>query len=131
MLISSISYCVLTLIDPFDSTVASSRQRTYRFHGGPYTWKGIFDSLEKIRGRKYDVTYVPVEQAIDKEKKAKELGDVDLELEASHQLIQGRDGTLLPPPADNDRFPEVHPRGLEEVLRDALEDPTMRGFLGL
>lgn len=120
-----------TLSDPFDESAPTSRQRTYRFNGGPYTWGEIFSALERITGYPYEVTYIPVERALEKETHAKEIGDVDLELEASHQLIQGREGTLLPQPWDNGRFPSVKPKGLEEVLKQAFEDPNMREFLGL
>jgi hypothetical protein len=119
------------LLDPFEPASAASSQRTYRFNGGTYTWKEIFDTLEKIRGRKYDVTYIPVEQAIEKERKAKATGNIDLELEASHQLIQGREGTLLPPAVDNAKFPHIRPKGLEVVMRDMLLDPENKSFLGL
>ncbi|OCL14880.1 NAD(P)-binding protein [Glonium stellatum] len=127
----SLAYFMHTLSDPFDESIPTSRQRTYRFNGGPYTWSQIFSTLEKITGHPYDVTYVPVEQVLEKEARAKEIGDVDLELEASHQLIQGREGTLLPQPWDNGRFPNVKPKGLEEALKQAFGNPGMREFLGL
>jgi hypothetical protein len=57
------------------------------------------------------------------EKKGKDTGDVELELKASHQLVQGREGTLLPLPADNDKFPQVKPTGLEEALKAVFTDP--------
>ncbi|KAM0254973.1 hypothetical protein ACHAQJ_006201 [Trichoderma viride] len=101
----SIAYTVETLRHPF-STAENGHRRTYRFHGSSPTWKEIFDKLETITGHKYEVTYHDVETAVEKEARAKRLGDVELELEASHQLIQGRGGTLLPEPFDNDLFPK-------------------------
>jgi hypothetical protein len=126
-----ITYLILTFLDPFDSSSASSRQRTYRFHGGPYTWREIFDTLLHVTGYKYDVTYVPVEQALELEKRGKETGDIELELKASHQLVQGREGTLLPLPADNAKFPQVKPNDLEKALKIVFSDPKKRSWLGL
>jgi hypothetical protein len=126
-----ITYLILTFLDPFDASSASSRQRTYRFHGGPYTWREIFDTLRRITGYSYDVTYLPVDQALELEKVGKETGDVELELKASHQLVQGREGTLLPLPADNTKFPQVKPKGLEQALKAVFDDPDQRSWLGL
>lgn len=105
--------------------------RQYRFHGSSPTWAIIFETLERVTGRKYAVTYVDVEEAVKREAQAKATGDVELELEASHQLIQGREGTLLPEPYDNVKFPLVTPAALEEVFRGVLADPVMRKFWGL
>ena len=63
--------------------------------------------------------------------KAIETGDVEAELEASHQVIQGTGRTLLPGPYDNDKFPEVTPQGLEETWRAMLEDTSRFPVLGL
>jgi hypothetical protein len=68
-----LSYLILTLLAPIDSSSTSARQRTYRFHGGPYTWREIFETLRQITGYEYDVTYIPVEQALDLEKEARRL----------------------------------------------------------
>jgi hypothetical protein len=59
-----------------------------------------------------------------------ETGDVDAELAASHQVIQGTGATLLPKPYDNDRFPEVKPQGLEETWRAMLQDTKKFPLLG-
>jgi hypothetical protein len=56
---------------------------------------------------------------------------VELELKASHQLVQGREGTLLPLPADNDQFLQVNPKGLEEALKAVFNDPKKNVWLGL
>jgi len=125
------TYLVCTLLDPFNPSQAESRQRTYRFHGGPYTWPQILDALEKVTGFKYDIKYISVELAAEREKKAKETGDVELELEASHELVQGREGTLLPLPKDNDKFPWVKIKSLEEALKGGFENPEVRKVLGL
>jgi hypothetical protein len=126
---SIVQYTICTLLDPFDESSVQARQRTYRFNGGPYTWPQILAGLEKATGTKYQITYLPVEKAAEREKLAKETGDVDLELEASHQLVQGREGTLLPLPHDNDRFPEVKLISLEESLKGALKLLVEFGFM--
>ncbi|UKZ60125.1 uncharacterized protein TrAtP1_001410 [Trichoderma atroviride] len=126
----AIAYTIETLRHPF-SVAENGHRRTYRFHGGSPTWKEIFDDLEAITGHKYSVTYLDVETAVEKEARAKELGGVDLELEASHQLIQGRGGTLLPEPFDNDLFPNIHPEPVHSVFEKSFKDASLRKFLGL
>jgi hypothetical protein len=56
---------------------------------------------------------------------------VDAELAASHQVIQGTGRTLVPGPYDNDKFPEVKPKGLEETWRAMLEDTSRFTLLEL
>lgn len=63
--------------------------------------------------------------------KAIETGDVDAELAASHQVIQGTGRTLLPGPYDKEKFPEVKPKGLEETWRAMLEDTSRFPLLEL
>lgn len=63
------------------------------------------------------------------ELKAIEAGNVNAELAASHQVVQGTGGTLLPAPYDNDRFPEVTTQGLEETWRAMLENKERFGIL--
>ncbi|KAL7921168.1 hypothetical protein ACQKWADRAFT_327952 [Trichoderma austrokoningii] len=126
----AIAYTIETLRHAF-SVADNGHRRTYRFHGSSPTWKEIFDDLEAITGHRYSVTYLDVETAVEKEARAKVLGDVDLELEASHQLIQGRGGTLLPEPYDNDLFPNVHPESVHSVFERGFKDAETRNFLGL
>lgn len=59
------------------------------------------------------------------------MGDVNAELAASHQVIQGTGRTLLPGPYDNDKFPEVKTQGLEETWRAMLENTAKFAILGL
>jgi hypothetical protein len=66
-----------------------------------------------VQGGKYDVTYSDVAEARARQKKAIEDGNIDRELEASHQVIQGSGRTILPKPHDHWRFPEIKPEGLE------------------
>jgi hypothetical protein len=63
--------------------------------------------------------------------KAIETGEVDAELAASHQVIQGTGRTLLTGSYDNDKFPEIHPKGLEESWRAMLEDTSRFPLLEL
>jgi hypothetical protein len=63
--------------------------------------------------------------------KAIETGDVDAELAASHQVIQGTGRTLLPGPYDNNKFPEVKPMSLEETWSAMLEDTSSFPLLEL
>jgi hypothetical protein len=63
--------------------------------------------------------------------KAIETGDVDTELAASHQGIQGTGRTFVPKPYDNDQFPEVKAVELEETLRRMFEDESKHPQLAL
>ena len=110
---------------------SKDERRTLRLSSASPTYEEIFSILQKITGRKYDVTYVDVETATEEEQEAQARGDVDAELSASHKLIQGLEGTLLSDPWDNDKFPEVQPSSVEEALRWALETPLFRKAYGL
>jgi len=120
-IIAAAAYLVSTLLDPISPE--SPPERTYRFVENNYSYDTIISLLEKIQGAKYDVTYLPVEEAFEKEKRAKETGDVDLELQASHQLIQGTGRTKVPGPYDNKKWPGVELENLEQVLTRVLADP--------
>jgi len=119
-------YLVCTFLDP-----PTTQERTYRFVGGNYSWNVIFRTLEKIQGVKWRVTFKSVEEARANQRAAIETGDVDAELAASHQVIQGTGRTLLPGPYDNEKFPEVKPKGLEETWKAMLEDTSKFPLLGL
>jgi hypothetical protein len=113
------------------SLTSEDERRTLRLSSASPTYEEIFSILQKITGRKYDVTYLDVETAKEEEKEAQARGDVDAELSASHKLIQGLEGTLLPDPWDNDKFSEVQPSSVEEALRRAFENPLFRKAYGL
>jgi len=87
--------------------------------------------LKEITGKEYEVTYLDVESAKEEEQQAVADGNVDAELAASHKLIQGREGTRLPEPWDNDRFPTIKPESMEVVLRRAFTSEKYRKFYGL
>ncbi|KAF8848372.1 hypothetical protein BDZ45DRAFT_732977 [Acephala macrosclerotiorum] len=119
-------FLVCTLLDP-----PTAQERTYRFVGGNYSWTTIFSTLEKIQNAKWSVTYKSVEEARANQQKAIETGDVDAELAASHQVIQGTGRTLLPGPYDNDKVPEAQSLNLEETWRVMLKDTVKFPLLGL
>lgn len=111
---------------------AEKQERTFRISGSSPTYAEIFDILGRIRGKEYEVTYLDVESAIDEEREAKAKGDVDGELAASHKLIQGRQGTLLPEPWDNEMFPSVGENtSVEEALRRAFGAEKWKWAYGL
>jgi hypothetical protein len=132
-----LAFFIATLSDPIPLPGqpigdTKGRRRAYRFQGSSPTWAEIFGVLEKVTGEKYEIRYHHVEEALKKEARGKEIGDVDMELEASHQLVQGREGTLLPEPWDNWRFPGVGElKGVEEALRGAFGNAELRPLLGL
>ena len=110
---------------------SKDERRTFRLSSASPTYDEIFSILQKITGRNYDVTYLDVHSATEEEKEAQARGDVDAELSASHKLIQGLEGTFLPEPWDNDKFPEVEPLGVEAALWRAFENPVFRTVYGL
>jgi hypothetical protein len=122
---SSAKYTVATLLEPFDSTDSASRQRTYRFHGESLAWKEIFGILKGITGHQYQVNYLPVEAAREMATEAERLQDDKMAMRASHRVVQGSSGTLLPQPYDNARFPEVQVQSVEEVLTNAFASGSM------
>jgi hypothetical protein len=131
-----VAYLIETLKDPLPDVGAQigntkGRRRTYRMHGSSPTWSEIFEALKDITGTEYQVTYLDVKSAKEEEQQAIADGDVDAELAASHKLVQGRSGTLLPQPWDNDRFPEIKPESMESVLRRAFVSGKYRKFYGL
>ncbi|KAE8449255.1 hypothetical protein EG329_008422 [Mollisiaceae sp. DMI_Dod_QoI] len=95
------------------------------------TLLSVKETLEKIQGVKWKITFRSVEEARESQRKAIETGDVDAELAASHQVIQGTGRTLLPGPYDNNKFPEVKPMGLEDTWCAMLEDTSRFPLLEL
>jgi hypothetical protein len=116
---------VSTLLEPFDATEPASRQRTYRFHGESLSWKEIFGILKGITGYEYQVKYLPVEEARAMSREAEQLQDDKMAMRASHRVVQGSSGTLLPQPYDNARFPDVQVQRVEEVLTNAFASGSM------
>ncbi|KAK5059844.1 hypothetical protein LTR84_009727 [Exophiala bonariae] len=132
----AIAYLVETLNDSksehtAESDQTDSKRRTYRISGSSPSYQEIFVAMERITGRKYAVTYLDVESALIEESDAKARGDIDGELAASHKLVQGRQGTLLPEPWDNARFPSLHTESFEDSLRAAFNSPIWRKAYGL
>ncbi|KAF2121040.1 hypothetical protein BDV96DRAFT_610025 [Lophiotrema nucula] len=126
----SATYIVETLKEPISAT-AEGHRRTYRISESSPTYAEIFDILQRVTGRRYSVEYLDVESAQEEERAANASGDTEAELAASHKLIQGREGTLLPVPWNNERFPGVKPAGLEDSLRAAFAHPKLRKAYGL
>lgn len=124
------SYLVETLKCPLPPTTAGKR-RTYRISESLPTYTEIFETLKIVTGRQYHVEYLDVESAQEEEKVANSDGDIDAELAASHKLVQGREGTLLPQPWDNHQFPSIKPANLEDSMRAAFSSPKLRKAYGL
>jgi len=111
--------------------LTDARRRAYRFSESSPTYATLFKTLEILTGREYHVEYLDVETAQLEEQAAKQSGDVDEELSASHKLIQGRQGTLLPLPWDNERFPSITPSSLQDSLTAPFASPQLRKAYGL
>lgn len=124
------AYLVGTLLDPLPGS-SEGRRRTYRFSESSPTYAVLFEMLRIVTGRDYVVEYLNVETAQLEEGAARERGDVDAELAASHKQIQGRQGTLLPMPWDNSRFPAVNVLNLKDSLTAAFASPKLRNAYGL
>ncbi|KAH8886275.1 NAD(P)-binding protein [Thozetella sp. PMI_491] len=124
-------FTIETLLEPFDESQPLNRQRTYRFHGESLSWKDIFAMLKRITGYDYQVTYRPVTEALEMSREADRLQDDQLAMNSSHRVVQGLEGTLLPKPYDNSRFPNIHVHGVEEVLEAAFHDPAKKKWYGI
>jgi len=125
------AFTARSMLSPLDGADPASRHRTFRFHGESPSWKQIFEILKRITGYEYEVTFHPVSEAWKLQAEAKEKHDDKLEMNASHRIVQGTEGTLLPEPYDNEKFPDVKAEGVEEVLRAAFADEKQKAFLGL
>ncbi|KPI43974.1 uncharacterized protein AB675_6615 [Cyphellophora attinorum] len=121
------AYTVQTLLDP----LKDGGRRTYRFSESSPTYATLFNTIAAVTGKEYQVEYLDVEAAQVEEEAAKQSGDIDAELSASHKLIQGRQGTLLPLPWDNKEFPGVSPSSLYDSLKAAFASPKLRKAYGL
>ncbi|KAI9695584.1 MAG: hypothetical protein M1820_008509 [Bogoriella megaspora] len=128
-LVESLKDPVPDLGEPTKST--KGRQRTYRVSGANISWQELFRIVEKIRGLTYQVTYLDVEEASKEEADALKEEDIEKELAASHKLIQGREGTLLPQPWDNGRFPDIKPMGIEVALGKAYSSAYYKAVYGI
>jgi len=94
--------------------------------------KGLFDIMEKVTGQRYQVTYRPLSEARELERRAKETRDEKLKSATNHRLVQGTEGTLLPQPWDNSKFPEIEKiRDVEGVLGEAFHAEKCKSFYGL
>ncbi|KAL7911440.1 NmrA-like family protein [Trichoderma gamsii] len=130
----AVAYLLETLKEPIaeiQNGQLLGKKRTYRISGSSPTYKEIFETLERVTGRRYNVTYLEVESASIEEADAKRREDIEQELAASHKLVQGRQGTLVPYPWDNSRFPSIQPRSVEECLRAAFQNRNWRVAYGL
>ena len=89
--------------------------------------------MERVTGKPYKVTYDPVSEARELEARAKAANDEQLETAASHRLVQGTEGTLLPQPWDNSKFHDQAAKvvGVEEGLKKAWRDDQYRKVYGL
>lgn len=84
------------------------------------TWREIFSILHSVTGHEYDVKYHPVSEAWQLQNEAKAKNDDKLEMQASHRIVQGTEGTLLPKPYDNNKFPNVKVTRVEETYKKML-----------
>ncbi len=91
--------------------------------------RDIFD-IKDITGHEYQVTYRSLEEAREMSKTADEKRDDQLAMNASHRVVQGSNGTLLPKPYDNDTFPDIKPKSVGEVLIASYNDPELKSWYG-
>lgn len=121
------AYTVSTMLLPIDRDEPKTFRREFRFHGGTYSWSFIFALLEKITGRPFAVQYLPFDGAVEEGRRARAAGDEKGELQASHRMVQGGEGTVLPRPWDNERFPGVNVEPIDVVLERTYKDGSLVG----
>jgi hypothetical protein len=88
----TVAYLAEMLKDPLPEVGANvgstkGRRRTYRMHGSSPTWAKIFETLKGTTGKEYEVTYLDVESAKEKEQQAIADGNVDAELAAGRACL--------------------------------------------
>ena len=125
-----VAYTLATLKIPL-AAASSGGARTYRLHGSTPSWAELFAVLSRVTGRSYEVTYLPVAAAEQAEREAKARGDEAAEMRASHQLVQGREGTVVEGPWDNGLFAGIEPVGVEEALGRAFGEEGWRRVYGV
>jgi hypothetical protein len=103
-----VKYLVASTLVPL-----SSGERPLRIPGGNYSWASIIDMIEKGQGKKFDeVKWLDITEAQDGEKKAREDGRVDDELNFSLVQILAQGGNIKKP-WDHAKFPEITPVPLD------------------
>ena len=68
-------YTVSSLLIPFEANTHSGSERTIRVQATRTTFQELVDALGAAKGVKYATHYLPVEEAVAKEKQAKQDGD--------------------------------------------------------
>jgi hypothetical protein len=109
-------YTVLSILLPF---TPGEQKREIRVVGEHTTFQGLIDLLGEIEGQKYSTTYLPVEEALAEQEKARKAEDEEAEMGWSLRTLGAGGNAIVPGALDNDRFdfkPESARQTFERVF---------------
>jgi hypothetical protein len=103
---------VLSTLLPFSP---GQQKREIRVVGERTTFQGLIDVLGEVEGQKYKTTYLPVDEALEKQKKARNAEDEEAEMGWSLRTLGASGYGIVPGPLDNARF-DFKPESVRETF---------------
>ena len=82
----------------------SRQKREIRVSGQRTTFQELIDILGEIEGQKYETTYLPVEEALSEQEKARKAENEEEEMTWSLRTLGASGFAIVPDPLDNSRF---------------------------
>ncbi|KAJ7231155.1 hypothetical protein B0H12DRAFT_1029621 [Mycena haematopus] len=95
-------FIVGAVLLPFDDPNKSMRE--LRVSGDCLSWQALMALLEEVQGVKYDIRYLDLRLAAEKQEAARAAGDSDGELQWAGCAMMASGSALLPDPSDNAKF---------------------------
>ncbi|KAL7931575.1 hypothetical protein V8C35DRAFT_112339 [Trichoderma chlorosporum] len=109
----TVRYTVASTLLPFPE---GQQKREIRVVGERTAFQRIVDTLGEIEGCQYEVTYVPVEGALEKMDAALKAEDEEAELEWSARGLLNSDNAIVDGPYDNERLDPARPETVRETF---------------
>jgi hypothetical protein len=105
-------YTVLSILLPFPT---GQQKREIRVVGEHTTFQSLIDVLGEIEGQKYETAYLPVEEALAEQEKARKAEDEEAEMAWSLRTLGAGGFAIVPGTLDNDRF-DFKPESVRETF---------------
>ncbi|KAF2098630.1 NAD(P)-binding protein [Rhizodiscina lignyota] len=105
-------YTVLSILLPF---VSGQQKREIRVVGESTTFQGLIDVLGEVEGKAYQTTYLPADEALAEQEKARKAEDEEAELAWSLRTLGAGGFAIVPGPLDNARF-DFPPESVRETF---------------
>ena len=105
-------YTVLSVLLPF---VDGHQKREIRVVGERTTFQGLIDVLGETEGEKYESTYLPADEALAEQEKARKAEDETAELLWSLRTLGASGNATVPGSWHNDLF-DFKPESVRETL---------------